>query len=312
MISERDKLQVISILNDTLGMGYITGKGDSKHFCPMCHHHKQKLEINPITQKYHCWVCDFKGGSIRKLLSFLDVDNSYLVKVSEIYKDFNYQDGYNIEEHHELKLPYEFKPLWKSPPSFDLKYNQAHNYLSDRGIGDELIRRYNIGYCDSGMFGDRIIIPSYDSDDKLNYFIARTFFDDEPYKYKNPPVNKNVIVFENEIDWNEPISFCEGVFDGIQIRRNVIPLLGKFIPKKLRKALFDNKVKEVNVILDGDAKKEALNHVNWLQKNDIKVKFISLNDKDVGELGFNKITPLIKQENHIGFDTMIKEKLKLI
>ena len=311
-ISERDKYKVISILNETLGPGYITNKGDSKHYCPFCHHSKKKLEVNPITQKFHCWVCDVKGRSIYNLLTRLDIDNSYLNQIREIYKDFNYQEYESVDEYIQLRLPNEFKPLWNKPKSFNLKFNQALKYLYDRNIGDELIKRYNIGYCDSGLFADRIIIPSYDCNGDLNYFIARSYFNEEKYKYKNPPVSKNVVGFESEIIWSEPITLVEGGFDAIQVRRNVIPLLGKFISKKLKKAIFDNGVSEVNIALDGDAKTEALKHVDWFLKNDIVVKFISLDDLDIGDLGFDKITPLIKQTNHIGFDDMIKEKLKLI
>ena len=36
----------------------------------------------------------------------------------------------------------------------------------------EDIIRYNIGYCDTGMYSNRIIIPSYDRDNRLNYFIV--------------------------------------------------------------------------------------------------------------------------------------------
>lgn len=311
-ISERDKHKVITILNNTLGYGYITNKGDSKHTCPFCHHAKPKLEVNPITQKFHCWVCDAKGRSIYKLLSLLDVDKTYLTQVSEIYKDFKYESYEHAEECHELKLPKEYKPLWITPKKLNFKYNKAINYLVDRDIPMNIIRRYKIGYCESGIFSDRIIVPSYDSNDNLNYFIARSYFEDEPYKYKNPPVNKNVIAFENEIDWTQPITLCEGVFDALQIRRNVIPLLGKFLSKKLKRAIFDNGVKEVNIILDADAKNQALNHVDWLQRNDIRVKFISLEDLDAADLGFKTNIKLIKTTKHIEFDTMVLEKLKLI
>ena len=42
------------------------------------------------------------------------------------------------------------------------------------------------------MYDNRIIIPSYDSDGKLNYFVGRDI-DNSKLKYKNPPVSKDVI-----------------------------------------------------------------------------------------------------------------------
>ena len=54
-----------------------------------------------------------------------------------------------------------------------------------------------------------------------------------------------------------PLVLCEGVFDAIAIRRNAVPLLGKFVPRKLLKMMIKNKVKEVYVALDDDAITEA-------------------------------------------------------
>ena len=41
---------------------------------------------------------------------------------------------------------------------------------------------------------------------------SHSVFDEEKFKYKNP-ISKNVIMFENQINWNEPITLVEGVFD---------------------------------------------------------------------------------------------------
>ncbi len=39
----------------------------------------------------------------------------------------------------------------------------------------EDIIKYNIGFCNEGPYGGRVIIPSYDDNGKLNYFIARDY-----------------------------------------------------------------------------------------------------------------------------------------
>ena len=38
------------------------------------------------------------------------------------------------------------------------------------------ILKHNIGYCDEGKYSNRIIIPSYDSDGQLNFFVGRDFY----------------------------------------------------------------------------------------------------------------------------------------
>ena len=92
-----------------------------------------------------------------------------------------------------------------------------------------------MGYCDAGSYANRIIIPSYDEKDELNYFIARSYYESS-LPYKNPPISKNTVIFENMIDWSEPLVLCEGAFDAIAIKRNAVPILGKFIPDELWKA----------------------------------------------------------------------------
>ena len=72
---------------------------------------------------------------------------------------------------------------------------------------------------------------------------SRSVFDEEKFKYKNPPISKNVTIFENQINWKEPITLTEGVFDDGS-KKKFIPLLGKFIPKTLMDSIYKNGVKK--------------------------------------------------------------------
>ena len=133
-----------------------------------------------------------------------------------------------------LRLPNEFKPMWTNGGSIIQRHSWV--YLQNRGITKGDILRYGIGYCDGGLYSNRVIIPSYDSDGELNYFVGRNIYNGG-MKYKNPPVSKNVIGFDLFINWEEPIVLCEGVFDAMAIKRNAIPLFGKTVPKILMKKL---------------------------------------------------------------------------
>ena len=228
MLSGRNKLQIITILDSTLGVGSSLKGNEQAHHCPFCNHHKKKLQINLDTQRWHCWVCDSKGRSIYSLLRKLNVDIRDLNKVKDVYGD---EPEYDSKEEYvvKLQLPKEFKQLYFCPKSINPTYNQALHYLNKRNITKADIVKYNIGYCEDGLYGGRVIIPSYDDNGDLNYFVARSFYEDEKMKYKNPPISRDVIVFENQINWNEPIILVEGVFDSFSVKRNVIPLLGKFL-----------------------------------------------------------------------------------
>jgi len=311
MLSHHEKQEVINILDDVLGVGTSMKNDEQAHYCPFCHHHKKKLQINLKTQYWHCWVCDAKGRKIQRLLKRLHVDSRRLKKIYEIYgDDYVVYSKDTEEEKVELRLPKEFRSLLEEPKGLNPVFRKVKEYAKQRGITKEDIRRYNIGYCDSGLYSNRIIIPSYDSDNRLNYFIARSVFDEEKFKYKNPPVSKNVIMFENQINWNEPITLVEGVFDAMAVKRNAIPLLGKFVPKTLNDTIYKKGVSSINILLDEDAQEQALYYTMQYQNQGITTKNIKPSDKDAGEMGFSQVNKILKSTEETEFSDIISQKLK--
>ena len=311
MLSHHEKQSVINILDDVLGPG-TSMKGDEQaHYCPFCHHHKKKLQINLQSQKWHCWVCDSKGKRIQSLLRRLHVDSHKLKKIYEVYGDDYVVYSNNTEDEKvELRLPSEFQSLLIEPKGINPLFGKVKEYARKRGISEGDIKRYNIGYCDSGHYANRIIIPSYDRDNRLNYFIARSVFDEEKFKYKNPPVSKNVIMFENQINWNEPITLVEGVFDAMAVKRNAIPLLGKFVPKTLNDTIYKKEVKGINILLDEDAQEQALYYTVQYQNQGITTKNIKPTDKDASDMGFSEVNSKLKESKETEFSDIISQKLK--
>ncbi len=312
MLSARNKLVVINVLDSALGVGTSMKGNEQAHHCPFCHHHKKKLQINLDSQYWHCWVCDSKGRSIQSLLYKLNVDKSELARIHSIYGEYKPKRNEVEVEKIVLRLPKEFKSLSKKPKSINPSYNQAIHYLKQRSISMDEVLKYNIGYCEEGLYSGRIIIPSYNEDGELNYFIARSFYEDEKMKYKNPPVSRNVIVFDNQIDWKEPITLVEGVFDSFSVKRNVIPILGKFIPRSLQAKIKEKGVKEINILLDSDAVDDSTKHANYFIINGIKVKNIIPDGIDAGDMGFDKVNELLKETKETGWDDLILSKLNNI
>ena len=311
MLSHHEKQSVVNILDDILGPGTSMKNDEQAHYCPFCHHHKKKLQINIQTQQWHCWVCDAKGKRIQRLLRRLHVDSHKLKKIYEIYGDDYVVYSNNTEEEKvELRLPNEFQSLLKEPKGFNPLFGKVKEYARKRGISQGDIKRYNIGYCDSGHYANRIIIPSYDNNNRLNYFIARSVFDEETFKYKNPPVSKNVIMFENQINWNEPITLVEGVFDAMAVKRNAIPLLGKFVPKTLNDTIYKKEVKNINILLDEDAQEQALRYTVQYQNQGITTKNIKPTDKDASDMGFSEVNTKLKESEETQFVDIISQKLK--
>ena len=283
-------------------------KSDVAFHCPFCHHHKKKLNINLENQKWQCWVCNAKGRKfihlLRKINASQDIINEILKDIGE-YK--NYNNDKNEKNKYDISLPKCFKPLWKTHKG--ITYKHVKKYLNKRNIGKQDIIRYGIGYCSDGGYENRVIIPSYDLDGKLNYFIARDIFPDSKLKYKNPNMSKDTVIFELFINWHKPIILCEGVFDAISIRRNSIPLLGKFPSRTLVKKVVQNGVRRVYIALDDDAKRDSIRLSSFLMDYGIKTYRIDLKEKDPSELGFKKFWKFLNKTEEYSFSQSIKERL---
>jgi hypothetical protein len=157
-----------------------------------------------------------------------------------------------------------------------------------------------------------IVVPSYNKDGLINYFIARSFEKDPSRKYDSPKCNKNAIIgLEYFINWNIPVILCEGIFDAIAIKRNVIPLFGKTIPKALMMKLVETNVKTVYVALDKDALKDALKYAEELLNLGKDVYLVDLDDKDPSEMGFDKFTSLVHKAEQLTLSELIYKKIEL-
>jgi len=305
---------LVSTLNSVLGIGKSTSKGNYAYHCPFCNHHKPKLEINLNEtdngdNKWHCWVCDKRGKSIVKLFQLIEAPKDKILEVKTATK---YTSGkFEIKEaDKKVELPEEFISL--SLPGNNIEYKHAINYLKRRQITLDDILKYNIGYCVNGKYSNCIVIPSYDKDGKLNYFTARNFNKNSSVTYKNPDVSRDIIPFELFINWNLPIILCEGPFDALAIKRNVIPLLGKNIQKSLKKKLVKSEVQKIYIALDKDAIKQALSFCEELINEGKEVYLVEMDGKDPSEMGFENFTNLIQTVQPLTFSNLFEKKLELI
>ena len=258
---------LISIFESFLGecRKHSEDSGQCAFDCPACSRDKGmpfgdgkgNLEINYEKDVFKCWVCKdthYMYGSIIKLIKKYGNERhlrDYKLLKPEAF--LSKEDRIHIS----VTLPEGYKPL-KDCTYRDFKYTLAMNYLTKRGITKDIIEKYEIGYTTRGQFFNRIIIPSYDEDKVLNYFIARWF--DWKYnkiKYLNPEVEKQSIIFnEYFINWDSTIYLVEGATDHIVVP-NSIPLLGKYISDDLLYKLHEKSSANIVILLDGDAQEDA-------------------------------------------------------
>ena len=304
---------LVTLANSVLGSGKQTARGNIAYTCPHCQHHKPKLEINFTENKkghnpWHCWVSDKRGKSIIPLLRKANASPDKIDYALTLVKDVNY--SYNDVAVATLTLPDEFISLNNADiPNITMRHAQA--YLKKRNISKHDILQYNIGYCESGLYKNMLVIPTYDAEGKLNYFTARSF-EKEPYiKYRNPQISRDIIPDEHFINWNIPIILCEGLFDAIAIKRNAIPLLGKSMQSNLMKKIVTSVVDKIYIALDKDAIKQSLRFCEKLMAEGKEVYLVDLQDKDPSEMGFENFTKLIQNTFPLTYSQLLGKKLAI-
>ena len=297
-------MSLLSLLESVIGKSKKTSGNNVSFKCPLCNHYKHKLEIDLNTQYWHCWVCNAKG---RKLYTLFKKIGASVTQLKDLTNTSETYVPTTLTTTSTVSLPSEFKPIltgMKNNPEF----KNALMYLKNRGITRQDIVKYNIGYCETGPYEKMIIIPSYDIDGKLNFFTGRSYYKDASFKHKNPKVSKDIIGFNLFINWNEPITIVEGVFDAIAVKRNAIPLFGKIILDNLKKQIIETKVKDVYIALDSDARSKALDICQYFINSGIKVYLAELKDKDPSDLGYKNITKILFESKPItGSDLMLKK-----
>tara|TARA_Y100000004_G_scaffold194368_1_gene258780 strand:+ start:866 stop:1786 length:921 start_codon:yes stop_codon:yes gene_type:complete len=272
---------------------------------PFIQHHKPKLQVNIQTGKWHCWVSNQGGHSLFQLLKQVGADRSVFKELNEVVGGTFYSSEKKTNTTQVLSLPKEIKYFSEGESVFQL---HALRFLFNRGLTEQDILRYNIGYCTEGLYQNRIIVPSYDSDGILNYFVGRDFYSGG-MKYKNPPISKDIIGFDLYVNWNEPIILCEGVFDAMAIKNNSIPLFGKTILPKLYKKIIEKKVRHIIISLDDDAFNDSLKMANDFMNMGIDVRFVKLKGKDPSEIGYEKMVSELFNSQRVDFKELMRMKL---
>jgi len=302
---------LLGSIENILGKSHKKARDNYAFNCPFCNHRKPKLEINMATNEegknpWECWVCQTRGRTIRSLLYQLKTPKE---QAAEILKYLPKGAQVEYRQLSIIELPKEFQPLYSASKT-SVVANLVRKYLYERGLTDNDFIKYGVGYATTGEFGGRVIIPSYSESNQLNFFVARTY-DGNYYKYKNPEASKDIIFFENLINWSQPIILCEGVFDAIAIRRNAIPILGKSISTSLYKKIITSPLQDIYVALDTDARERALQIAEKFLNEGKRVFLIDLTDKDPSQMGFKAFTELIQQANELDLSSLMLNKLDL-
>lgn len=307
--------------------------------CPKCKqdkgesYSKKKLVIRTDDLRFHCFVCGTKGKKLGWLIKkykpiWLEEYNKTFSEEEGDFSSCLLKEELTIEEEERLaeeaakkvELPKDFVLLASFFDKENIEYyiKDAKNYLLSRGMTKRDFWYFQFGITrEQEGFVDRVIIPSYDQNGKLNYFTARGIYKRCFPKYLNPTLRKREDIIFNEIniDWSEELTLVEGPFDLTKCNENSTCLLGKALNENylLFKKIIENDT-PILLCLDDDAKKEQLTIALLLCQYGVSVRMVRIPDKihDVGEM--NKEQFLELRETAIKFDmeNYLKYKLDLV
>ncbi len=311
-MSENEK---IKILTNVLGNFYREGQYQLLFYCPKCEHHRKKLSINIEKNVFKCWVCDYSGRNIYRLIRKYGTysDKKQWSRISQQVEIQDFSDelfSTPEKEIENLDLPEEFVSLVnKKLPTTSI---YPMNYLRSRGLTKEDVVRWKVGYCSTGTYENRVIFPSFDLAGKLNYFVARSYIDDWK-RYCNPPTKNDIIFNHLYLDFSKPITIVEGVFDAVKSGKNSVPLLGSTLNENstLLSEIIKNNT-TVYLALDSDARKKTEKLIDLLLRYDVELHVIDLQNtqyEDVGEMTKQEFQQLKLQSIRTTVDTFLVDKI---
>lgn len=256
--------------------------------CPSCKENsknsskKKKLSIEIDTGVYHCWVCESKGKFVGYFArKYFGNKTKEIVTLNEVF-DIRPSDSIEEEpEEERIFLPDDFELISVARLS---KTKVAREYLESRGLTKEDILTYKMGVSSTKY--NRLIIPSFSEDMKLNYFVTRDYSNTSSIAYINCKIMRKFVIFnEYLIDWGQTVILVEGVFDAIKAGKNAIPVLGSWIDENHE--VFRKIIKEKSDVIlgfDPDARQKTLKVAKLLSEYAINVYVCDHKESDFGKM----------------------------
>lgn len=278
-------------------------KGDElRGDCPLCQaSSRAPFCVNVESGLWLCHGCNARGGPVQLIAKVLR--STYESAEERLLKNFvvfvnDNDDEWDDEELEEavvedtIELPEDFRPLYGKKSSLVAK--PYRRYAKSRNITEEMMREYNIGYCASGYFAGRIIIPVYHLG-KVVSFVARAITDNAKLKVNTPFGNhQGRYCFNLDNIWGtEEVVITEGVFDALVLPEMAVATFGKKISSAQVALLRKSGVRTVIFCYDEDALDDAYGFAEeW--SGFFVVKLIELDDaRDPSKRGREEMLELL-------------------
>ncbi len=215
----KQRLDIVEVIGSYLELK--KNGANYKCVCPFHNDTSPSLVVSPSKQIYHCFACGAGGDSIKFVMEYEKL--SYPESIEKLANMVNFSLTYTTQNGAQK----ENRKLMENLNAFYVKELDKHlsakNYLSQRGISEAMIEKFEIGYAPSSFstldflskhaytmseameygvagigennqpyarFIERVTFPIYAPSNKLVGFGGRTL-SNHPAKYVNSPQTKH-------------------------------------------------------------------------------------------------------------------------
>lgn len=300
----------IVFYESVFGKGRISANGINFDVrCPICapsDHTKKKLSIRTDTSANHCWVCGWKSRTIVPLLKKYGTQ-AQLSTYKELFGATDQQIKLVTGEKRQeemLSLPSDFKLLMLANTS-DPDVKAAWRYILGRGLTEKDAWYFKFGISSEPKWHRRVIMPSFDAEGNLNYFVARAVDKNKKPKYDNPHVDHREVVFnEINIDWTQRLTIVEGPFDMTKCPENTTALLGSDFSEQhelFSRILLNNT--PIALAMDGDMWDTKMPKiVKILQEYNVDVTVVDVRPwGDPGNMSRHEFETALQEAKHLSW-----------
>ncbi|MFO1186258.1 MAG: CHC2 zinc finger domain-containing protein [Alphaproteobacteria bacterium] len=290
------------------------GKGSQKSIrCPFHDDKNPSCNVNLNKNVFHCFACGAKGNVLEFVAKKEGVDlrSAALLladwcgfepakkqgsepapkaqkQPSERSQEVKRPDPQKVSEtHSEAPSGASGEANSSAPPvlTFSLKLDPSHPYLRERGLTEEEIELFGLGFAGRGLMKGRIAIPIHDADGKLVAYAGRS--PGEPPegqpKYRFPDgFQKSRVLFNiHRVPEGCPeVVLVEGFFGAIAVHRLGIPvvaMMGSSVSGEQLRLLAERGVEFLKILCDGDEPgQEASAKIAAQAANQFYVRHITL------------------------------------
>ncbi len=290
-----------------LGM-YHYRKGWLKGDCPSCGA-KDKYGVNLSQNRTNCFSCTYNGKPIEAIAMRENLQGtSEVLKFIKGFEGIEYVDPPQELLHQKTaKMPEFYRPILLGRSQVS---KCARNTLEKRGFNITELAMKGVGYCTSGPYEGRIILPFYEGG-TLVYFNARAIFEGD-IKFKNPSaeefgVGKSLLIYNIDALAIYPkVYLVESVTNALTMGDRGIAIGGKVLSNYQLSKLLNSPIEGVVIGLDDDAWDYAIGIALQLVMYK-KVKLLKMPyKKDINDLGKKKIKKMEKKLKWLSYGDILK------